>query len=162
MSENNGSKTLVFFDKRPFNLICISCSKNHQFPPKFKNPIMLLFNGHAQGALGVSRRAPWVVLRMVTLLLATTNLSYWFWRVSQQFLKWIFFLKKFWVRYQLACRKWLFVGLQKEIISSTSWKYRSVWKFYFFEKLLEDGTLSNIRIIWTFKISMNFRRTCKF
>ena len=76
--------------------------------------------------------------------------------LSQQFLIWIFFLKKFWVRYQLACRKWLFVGLQKEIISSTSWKYRSVWKFYFFEKLLEDGTLSNMRIIWTFKISMNF------
>ena len=29
-------------------------------------------------------------------------------------------------------------------------------KILFFEKLLEDGTLSNIRIIWTFKISMNF------
>ena len=34
MSENDGSKTLVFFDKRMFDLIYISCTKNDQLPPE--------------------------------------------------------------------------------------------------------------------------------
>ena len=36
MSENVDSKALIFFDRRPFDFVYISCTKNQQLPPELR------------------------------------------------------------------------------------------------------------------------------